>query len=101
MTSIWFQIWTRFMGRGWYLWSAIQINVARSRTGPEIIQYSEKLQTKLLQQQGPAVQSILKASYSSKIDIFIQERFNKLIYGINMIINVALIQRYHKKSFQF
>ena len=29
----------------------------------------------------------LKAPYSSKVDIFfIQERFNKLIYGINTII---------------
>ena len=29
---------------------------------------------------------ILKAPYSSKIDIFIQERFNILRYGINTII---------------
>ena len=26
---------------------------------------------------------LLKAPYSSKVDIFIQERFQKLIYGIN------------------
>ena len=30
--------------------------------------------------------TVLKAPYSSKIDIFIQESFNKLIYGINMTL---------------
>ena len=34
----------------------------------------------------------LKAPYSSKIDIFIQERFNKLIYSINTIINCGIWQ---------
>ena len=34
----------------------------------------------------------LKTSYSSKIDIFIQERFNKLIYGINTIIKYGIWQ---------
>ena len=76
----------------------------------------------------------LKALYSTKIDIFVQERFNKLIYGMNTIIKygtwqpvkfqlvshswtgskqwndfyciselmlATLIQRYHKKSFNF
>ena len=37
--------------------------------------------------------SHLKAPYSSKIDIFfIQERFNKLIYSINMIIKCGIWQ---------
>ena len=31
----------------------------------------------------------LKAIYSSKMDIFIQERFNKLMYIINTLLNVA------------
>ena len=35
---------------------------------------------------------ILKAPYSSKIDIFIQERFNKLIYGMNTIIKCGTWQ---------
>ena len=35
----------------------------------------------------------LKVPYSSKIDIFfIQERFNKLIYGINTIIKFGIWQ---------
>ena len=34
--------------------------------------------------------NIVKAPYSSKIDIFIQERFNKLIYGINTIIKCGI-----------
>ena len=33
-----------------------------------------------------------KAPYSTKIDIFIQERFNKLIYGINIIIKYGIWQ---------
>ena len=33
---------------------------------------------------------LLKAPYSSKIDIFLSKKgFNKLIYSINTIINVA------------
>ena len=35
------------MGRGWYPSSAILNNVARSRTGPEIIQYSTEKSYKL------------------------------------------------------
>ena len=35
---------------------------------------------------------MLKTPYSSKIDIFIQERFNKLIYSINMIIKCGIWQ---------
>ena len=34
----------------------------------------------------------LKAPYSSKIDILIQERFNKLIYSINTIIKCGIWQ---------
>ena len=33
-----------------------------------------------------------KAPYSSKIDIFIQERFNKLLYAINTIIKCGIWQ---------
>ena len=33
---------------------------------------------------------LLKAPYSSKTDIFIQERFNKLINGINTIIKFGI-----------
>ena len=32
----------------------------------------------------------LKAPYSSKIDIFIQVGFNKLIFGINAIIKCCI-----------
>ena len=35
------------------------------------------------------VLSRVKAPYSSKIDIFYPKRFNKLIYSIDKIINVA------------
>ena len=35
---------------------------------------------------------VLIAPHSSKIDIFIQERFNKLIHSINMIINCGIWQ---------
>ena len=36
------------------------------------------------------IRKILKAPYSSKIDIFYQERLNKLIYGINTIIKCGI-----------
>ena len=38
------------------------------------------------------VLTILKAPYFSKIDIFIQERFNKLIYSINTITKYGIWQ---------
>ena len=38
----------------------------------------------------PIVSEVLKAPYSSKLNIFNQEKFNKLIYGINTIIKYGI-----------
>ena len=76
------------------LWQTVQIQISW------LLQKPTDLDLHCLQRQGISgfSRTRVKAPYSSKIDIFIQERLNKLIYGIDTIIKCGIWQpvKFHK-----
>ena len=74
--------------------SAVAMSLRWANHGPwaSCYYFSKKTSCGSLEALHQGFQGDFKAQYSSKVDIFIQEKFHKLIYGINTIIKCGIGQ---------